>query len=272
MALHALVMAGLLFAHQSLAPEPEAVPVELVMLPAEPESTSAAPQRDEAAPVDQPTPEHQPVPEPAAPERVPIPDEAVPERQPLPETLPVLEHAAEPDRVTPPRTVPVVPEPVPPSILVPEPPAAQAPRPPPHRAAVPSLPAAPPRLSPTKDRIAPLAEASSASPASPPQVVQQEEPARTDPNWLAGVSEWLRAHISYPEMARRLGRQGTVVVQITIGPDGHVLEVILVQSSGSALLDQAAEALMRTAHLPPFPPDMKLPQQNIKLPIRYRLE
>jgi TonB family protein len=73
-------------------------------------------------------------------------------------------------------------------------------------------------------------------------------------------------------MARRLGRQGTVVVQITVDPDGHVQGVTLLQGSGSDSLDQAAEALVRNAHLPPFPPGMKLPRQIVTLPIRYRLD
>jgi protein TonB len=73
-------------------------------------------------------------------------------------------------------------------------------------------------------------------------------------------------------MARQLGRQGTVVLQITVDPDGHVLDVILVKGSGTESLDQAAEALVRNAQLPPFPPDMKLPRQTVTLPIRYRLE
>ena len=73
-------------------------------------------------------------------------------------------------------------------------------------------------------------------------------------------------------MARELGRQGTVVVQITVDPDGSVRNVKLMQGSGSESLDQAAQALVRNAHLPPFPPDMKLPQQTVTLPIRYRLE
>jgi protein TonB len=73
-------------------------------------------------------------------------------------------------------------------------------------------------------------------------------------------------------MARRLGREGTVIVRITVDPDGHVLDVTLVQGSGTDSLDQAAEALVRNAQLPPFPPDMKLPRQTVTLPIRYRLE
>jgi protein TonB len=98
--------------------------------------------------------------------------------------------------------------------------------------------------------------------------------ARTgaDPDWLAGVGAWLQAHRSYPEMARALGRQGTVVVQITVNPTGRVVGVNLVQGSGTDSLDHAAEALVRDAQLPPFPPDMKLPRQSLTVPIRYMLE
>lgn len=92
------------------------------------------------------------------------------------------------------------------------------------------------------------------------------------PAWLAGVNEWLRGHRSYPEMARRLGRQGTVLVRFTVDREGHVLDVSLVQGSGSEMLDEAAQALLHDARLPPFPPDMLLPQQSVTVPIRYRLD
>jgi protein TonB len=73
-------------------------------------------------------------------------------------------------------------------------------------------------------------------------------------------------------MARALGRQGTVVVKITVDPAGHVEDVALVRGSGTESLDHAAEALVRDARLPPFPPDMKLARQSITIPIHYRLE
>jgi TonB family protein len=97
-------------------------------------------------------------------------------------------------------------------------------------------------------------------------------PERSSPSWLAGVSAWLLAHRSYPEMARRLRQQGTVVVHFTVDREGHVLEVSLVRGSGTEALDQAAQELLRSAHLPAFPPDMNLPQQSVTVPIRYRLE
>ncbi len=47
-------------------------------------------------------------------------------------------------------------------------------------------------------------------------------PARPGPGWLAGVNAWLAAHLFYPETARRLGRQGTVVVRFTVERDGEL--------------------------------------------------
>lgn len=44
----------------------------------------------------------------------------------------------------------------------------------------------------------------------------------------------------YPRAARNAGEEGTVVVGVTVGPDGHVTEAYLEQSSGIARLDNAA--------------------------------
>ncbi len=127
------------------------------------------------------------------------------------------------------------------------------------------------------------AQTTGASGPSDPATTPSEAPATSGPaqaaasaapdsEWLAGVGAWLLAHRSYPEMARALGRQGTVVVRITVDPNGHVEDVDLVHGSGSDSLDHAAEALVRDAHLPPFPPDMRLSRQTVTVPIRYRLE
>jgi protein TonB len=72
-------------------------------------------------------------------------------------------------------------------------------------------------------------------------------------------------------MARRLRQQGVVVVQFIADRDGPVLQVGLVRGSGAEALDQAAQALVRNARLPPFPPDMPMSQQSVTVPIRYQL-
>ena len=51
-----------------------------------------------------------------------------------------------------------------------------------------------------------------------------------------------------------------------------MLAVTLVSSSGSAALDEAAQAMLRSARLPPFTTDMTQEQTTVTVPIRYRLE
>lgn len=55
----------------------------------------------------------------------------------------------------------------------------------------------------------------------------------------------------YPEEARAQGVQGRVELKVRVGRDGQVKEVLLLRSSGSAVLDRAAQALLRRG---PFAP------------------
>jgi periplasmic protein TonB len=46
----------------------------------------------------------------------------------------------------------------------------------------------------------------------------------------------------YPAASRRLGEQGSSVIEVLVGVDGRVLDAKLLQSSGYDRLDQAALA------------------------------
>ncbi|MBV9783984.1 MAG: energy transducer TonB [Acidisphaera sp.] len=88
-----------------------------------------------------------------------------------------------------------------------------------------------------------------------------------DTAWRAALSAWLQAHKTYPQAARRNGEEGRAVVRFTVDRDGRVLDVELVGSSGSQSLDDAAQAMLRGAHLPP-----PVRQLTVTVPVRYRLE
>lgn len=49
----------------------------------------------------------------------------------------------------------------------------------------------------------------------------------------------------YPAVARRLGQQGVVALQLMISPSGEVTAVDIVQSSGFPELDQTAAAWVK---------------------------
>ncbi len=46
----------------------------------------------------------------------------------------------------------------------------------------------------------------------------------------------------YPPVSRRLGEQGTVILQVLVDAEGRAIEAKIVQSSGFPRLDQAAIA------------------------------
>jgi protein TonB len=67
----------------------------------------------------------------------------------------------------------------------------------------------------------------------------------TEPRPIAPV------RIGYPELARKRGVQGTAVLEVAVDEAGAVTKVLVVQSSGSALLDEAARSAFAAARFEP---------------------
>ena len=96
--------------------------------------------------------------------------------------------------------------------------------------ASPVPPAAPALALTTKGEV--LAAAPSAEVFVPPAFRFRQEPA-------------------YPERARRAGVEGVVGMRIVLAADGSVRRVELTRSSGSRLLDEAAESAARASTFTP---------------------
>ena len=208
LALHAaMVAAALVLAGQ--APRHERVqPLEVALIrPTEPLPTAAAP----AAP-----------PKPPAPVLRPPPVERPVAARPPPPARPPRPQPVRPaPPVQPPAPAPVVPTP------------AEEPRP----AAPTAAPADAPTAAPGPAITAPGAprEAGAAGPAREPAApAPQRVGPRLDASWSGNSPP------PYPAMARRLGDQGEVRLDIHVGADGSVLDVKLRKSSGSQLLDRTA--------------------------------
>jgi protein TonB len=78
--------------------------------------------------------------------------------------------------------------------------------------------------------------------ATPPAEETRETPA---PSFISrrateAVREKLSEYVFYPEQARRLGIEGTVTLFVELAADGRVEDVRVVESSGHAILDNAA--------------------------------
>ena len=82
------------------------------------------------------------------------------------------------------------------------------------------------------------------------------------------LAAFIESHKNYPEAARRRGTEGTARLAISIDAAGRLLTVRSVESSGSALLDAAAEALLRSAFPLEEGPGERL---EIAIAVRYVL-
>ncbi len=124
---------------------------------------------------------------------------------------------------------------------------------------------------------APATPTQSAQPISQPTGVQTM-PVRSTPaphrdyGWLA---ETLRDRIEelkrYPPMARMNNWQGKVVLKFVVKEDGTVENLEVVQSSGHAVLDEAAMETIRRASPLPLKHELGKPRVTFQFPISYTL-
>ncbi len=77
----------------------------------------------------------------------------------------------------------------------------------------------------------------------------------------------------YPLLARRLGKEGVVVLEVLVATDGHAAEVRVVRSSGYAPLDESALTTVRERwRFVPARRGGEPIESRVTVPIRFRLE
>ncbi len=104
-----------------------------------------------------------------------------------------------------------------------------------------------------------------------PALASPPPSAPSSPDWRAALAAWLHGRKSYPEAARRGSVQGSVVIRFTVARDGEIGDIAIVRSSGSAILDEAAMAMLRGAHAPAFSASMAGDRINVTVPVSYTL-
>jgi protein TonB len=75
----------------------------------------------------------------------------------------------------------------------------------------------------------------------------------------------------YPELARQAGIEGQTVVKALLDIDGSIIEVKVLKSSGSQMLDEAALSAARKARFTPAKQRDRFVRVWISIPIRFRL-
>jgi protein TonB len=75
----------------------------------------------------------------------------------------------------------------------------------------------------------------------------------------------------YPSVARQHGWEGTTILRVEIGVDGHVGTVEVLHSSGHAVLDDAAVEAVRAGEFTPAQVGGKPASSLVEVPIRFQL-
>lgn len=98
------------------------------------------------------------------------------------------------------------------------------------------------------------------------QVVNKERESKSRAHVIAVIYQALNQHFTYPRLAQRRNWQGKVLLSIRVTASGKIKNIKLNQSSGYAILDQAAmSSLTKVGELPqliswlPYDIDLTLP-------------
>lgn len=114
-------------------------------------------------------------------------------------------------------------------------------------------------------------------PPPPPADDEEEEDAEPevfviveDPPELIGGIEGLQAKVKYPEIARKAGVEGMVVVQFIVDEQGNVLNPVVLRGPGAGL-DEEAVRVVAGARFQPGKQRGKPVRVKMSLPIRFKL-
>ncbi len=109
------------------------------------------------------------------------------------------------------------------------------------------------------------------APVSPATASRQESPGvMIPPRPVAGMAAD-RPPV-YPELARRRGEQGRVLLRVSVGADGTPLAVGIGQSSGHASLDNAALLAVRQWQFMPATQGGRPVPASAEVPVQFQLE
>jgi protein TonB len=113
----------------------------------------------------------------------------------------------------------------------------------------------------TAPPLDPIITTGSATPAPPVRTA-----AAVDPRWPLTRAD-------YPSASVRLGEEGSVLLELTLGSDGRVLEARVIESSGHVRLDQAAvDEAVRAWRLRPATLDGAPIESRHRIRVQFRLD
>ena len=164
------------------------------------------------------------------------------------------------------KPIPVPPRPQPVAAPTPSP----QPQPSPSKVSAPTEVAQAAPVAPVSAPTAPTPPAPPAPPAPAPAPVVTA-PSKTEVSIPASYSASNQKPI-YPNMSKRLGEQGTVVLRVLVKADGSAGEVEVKSSSSYPRLDQAAVEAVKTWRFNSAKIDGKAIDEWYQVPIPFKLQ
>jgi len=132
---------------------------------------------------------------------------------------------------------------------------------------LPQFSGSPARPSPSRSHKMPKLTAGS-KPVPAPVGVEQDAVAR----YAEQLAALLNSKKRFPDMARRLGQQGRVVVQFKLARDGRVLSAEILTPAPFESLNTAARSLIdEIKGLKPFHDEVRALTWTFTVPIEYRM-
>ncbi|WP_070300535.1 energy transducer TonB [Janthinobacterium sp. HH100] len=120
---------------------------------------------------------------------------------------------------------------------------------------------------PTRAEAAPVATAAPTAPAAP----SPTPPAPATPRTVSSV-EYIKApQLIYPNLSRRLGESGTVVLRILINEKGLPEQILIQKSTGYTNLDEAGRQAAQRALFKPMIENGKPVPVYVLVPLTFQL-
>lgn len=120
---------------------------------------------------------------------------------------------------------------------------------------------------PTRAEAAPVATAAPTAPAAP----SPTPPAPSTPRTVSSV-EYIKApQLVYPNLSRRLGESGTVVLRILINEKGLPEQILVHKSTGYSNLDEAGRQAAQRALFKPMIENGKAVPVYVLVPLTFQL-
>lgn len=85
-------------------------------------------------------------------------------------------------------------------------------------------------------------------------------------------SEWVSAHLCYPNISRKNGEDGVVYVEFTVGTDGKVKDVRVLEGASPALDAEALRVIRKSPRWTPGMKDGKPVQVTYSIPVIFSFD